>query len=64
MSLGIHRVTCSDCKKAFFEFDGKEIFKCPHCGANCRYIEDHQYEDREAVVYLDPLSGAMSIEVA
>lgn len=64
LSVDIHRVTCPDCLRDFFEFDGKEIFQCPHCGANCRHLDDGQCEYKEVVVYLDPLSGRVSTEVA
>lgn len=60
----MHRVTCPECRQHFFEFDGREIFRCPHCGGNCRQVEDGQCEDREIKVYLNPLTGQVSAEVA
>lgn len=64
MSIDINRVICPACKQAFFEFYEHELFRCPFCGADCTRIEEGQYETKEIVVYLDPLSGRVETEVA
>ncbi|MFZ5688635.1 MAG: hypothetical protein ACOY9Y_10770 [Bacillota bacterium] len=62
--VDVRRVTCPQCNQHFFEFHDQEIFLCPHCGAGLHDLPDSQCEDKEVTVYLDPLSGQVSAEVA
>lgn len=64
VTVDMHRVTCPECMKVFYEFSDQEIFRCPHCGAGLHQLDESQCEDKEVVLYLDPISGQVSAEVA
>lgn len=57
-------MTCPQCNQHFYEFYDQEIFRCPHCEASLHQLDDSQCEDKEVVLYLDPLSGRIETEVA
>jgi len=58
MRIQVNGATCGRCIKLFFEIDGENIQKCPHCQADTSVVTDYGVK-RTVKVTVDPTTGVV-----